>query len=130
MSNKSQWTPFQEAVLIIVRTIPKGYVMSYGQVAAYMGLPRGARQVGWALHSLGGMADFPWWRVINNTGKITIKGEGPDTPQAQQELLECDGVSVSSDFVVDMRKYRALPLLEGIGIEPEYVEKVNERYMD
>ena len=55
--------------------IPYGRVVSYGQVAAYVGVPRGARQVGWTLRRLEDI-DIPWWRVINNEGRISILWPG------------------------------------------------------
>ena len=51
--------PFEEAVLAVVRNIPKGRVMSYGQIAKCIGAPKVAREVGWAMHTLGGTPDFP-----------------------------------------------------------------------
>lgn len=102
-------TKFQEAILRVVRMVPSGKVVSYGQVAAYIGTPRAARQVGWAMRSLEGTPDFPWWRVLNNAGRITIKGNQFNTAQLQKELLEADGVKVSQDFELDMERYRFRP---------------------
>lgn len=96
---------FKERVVELVRFIPRGKVVSYGQIAACMGQPRAARQVGWALRATGG-TDLPWWRVINNAGKISIKGNWENTPQIQRQLLEADGVKVSDNLEVEMAKYR------------------------
>ena len=86
--------------------MPPGKVVSYGQVAAYAGTPRAARQVGWAMRSLEGAPDFPWWRVLNNAGRITIKGNQFATARMQKELLEAEGVQVGQDFTLDMSRYR------------------------
>ena len=44
--------PFFERVYEAVRAIPRGRVVTYGQVARLVGVPRGARAVGWALRAL------------------------------------------------------------------------------
>ena len=56
---------FAEHVLEIVRAIPPGRVMTYGDVAAVLG-SRGARAVG-AVMARGG-AEVPWWRVVRAGG--------------------------------------------------------------
>lgn len=89
-----------------VRKIPRGKVVSYGQVAASIGSPRAARQVGWALHTLDGDNSVPWWRVINNGGYISIKGNMMSTPLAQKNFLESEGVEVGEDLHIDIEKYR------------------------
>ena len=126
-------TEFQIAVLSVVRLVPSGYVVSYGQVAAYIGAPRAARQVGWAMRSLGGgLPDFPWWRVLNNAGVITIKGDQFNAAQLQKELLEAEGVTVSADFTLDMARYRFRPepaLLSSLKLDADYVEAVLEKYL-
>jgi methylated-DNA-protein-cysteine methyltransferase related protein len=97
---------FQKAVLDEVRKVPPGSVASYGQIAAYIGQPRAARQVGGAMNSMEGVPDFPWWRIINNAGVITIKGAVTASKRLQKELLEAEGVEVSAEFTVDMARYR------------------------
>jgi methylated-DNA-protein-cysteine methyltransferase-like protein len=79
--------------------------VSYGQIAAYIGSPRAARQVGWAMASVGEAPDFPWWRVVNKDGVITINNQ-QITPQLQKQLIEEEGVEVSDDFRIDMKRFR------------------------
>lgn len=83
--------------------------MSYGQIAACIGTPRAARQVGWTMRSLEGAPDFPWWRVLNNSGRITIKGNHFTTAHMQKELLEAEGIKVNKDFKLTMAVYRFAP---------------------
>ena len=68
---------FARAVYAVVRHVPRGTVVTYGQVAAILGHPRAARAVGTALarlpHSLA--HKVPWQRVINAAGKISYKGD-------------------------------------------------------
>ena len=97
---------FKQQVLNIIAGIPKGKVMSYGQVAAMAGIPRAARQVGGILRHYDGNDSLPWWRVINNTGHITIKGNFIATPALQKQLLERDGIKVAKNYSLDMREYR------------------------
>ena len=97
---------FKSKVFKFVKSIPKGKVASYGQVAAALGVPRAARQVGWALHSLDGTEKLPWWRVVNNKGILSIRGNFMSTKEAQKKLLEKEGIKVSRDFTLDIEKYR------------------------
>ena len=102
-------TELQKRVIAVVRSIPKGKVASYGQVALYVGIPRGARQVGWILRGLEGALEHPWWRVINNEGRITIKGNKHHGPLEQRNRLVAEGVVVSDHFVIKIEQYRFKP---------------------
>jgi alkylated DNA nucleotide flippase Atl1 len=62
-----------ERIYDTVRDIPSGNVASYGQVAEIAGIPRGARQVGWALRQLSRGEDVPWHRVITASGRIAFE---------------------------------------------------------
>lgn len=97
---------FREQVMLAVGKVPAGKVVSYGQVAAECGSPRAARQVGWSLHTLDGETAVPWWRVINNLGYISIKGNLMSTPLAQKKFLEDEGVEVTEDLKIDIEKFR------------------------
>jgi len=124
-------TKFQEAILQVVRMVPPGKVVSYGQVAAYVGTPRAARQVGWAMRSLEGKPDFPWWRVLNNAGRITIKGNQFNTAQLQKELLEAEGVKINRDFELDIEQYRFRPdthILKKLQLDSDYIASVLAKY--
>ena len=124
-------TVFQEAILRVVRVVPRGRVVSYGQVAAYIGSPRAALQVGWAMRSLEGTPDFPWWRVLNNAGKITIKGNLYNSAQMQKELLEAEGVAINAAFALDMERYRFRPdasALQSLKLDPDYIASVLIKY--
>jgi methylated-DNA-protein-cysteine methyltransferase-like protein len=95
---------FFEDVYRIVSMIPPGRVATYGQIAAYLGSPRAARTVGWALGSLPAGRDVPWHRVINSQGLIS----GPrNTCRAneQRALLEEEGVAFDEAGRVDLGRY-------------------------
>jgi len=65
-------SPFAQAVLDVVDSIPPGHVMTYGGVAATLG-SRAARVVGQTMAQFG--ADVPWWRVIRAGGHPPIGHE-------------------------------------------------------
>lgn len=98
---------FRAKVIAYVKQIPRGCVASYGQVSAACGHPRAARQVGGILRALN-IADgkVPWWRVVNNRGIISIKGNWTATKELQKELLLKEGVKVGQDFTFDINRYR------------------------
>ena len=56
-----------------IAEIPRGNVASYGQIAEIAGIPRGARQVGYALRQLPKGHDVPWHRVLQVSGKIAFE---------------------------------------------------------
>lgn len=80
---------FFEFVYRIVRAVPPGQVVSYGQVAFLAGNPRMARQVGWALHVC--PPDVPWQRVVRKDGSLAPMP--PDGSARQRALLEAEGVT-------------------------------------
>ncbi len=76
-------TPFQRKVRRIVRGIPRGTTLSYGEVALRAGRPGGARAVVAALHRLD---DVPWWRVARHDGTLA-----PPVAREQEQLLHAEG---------------------------------------
>ena len=95
---------FKERVIKIVKNIPYGCVTTYGTVALLAGVPRGARLVGGVLHFNSDKYNLPWHRVINRQGYISIKSLN-HPKQLQKALLEQEGIEVSRDFMVDLKKY-------------------------
>lgn len=86
-----------------VKKIPKGYVATYGQVAALAGDKKMARAVGNALHRNPDPDTIPCYRVVNSKGELS--GEFAfGGPGAQQKLLEADGIEVIGGKV-DLKKY-------------------------
>lgn len=78
---------FEDAVLAVIRSIPPGQVMSYGEVADEAGFPRAARAVGTLLRTTA--EDCPWWRVVGWDGRL----RAPDGHR-QAELLASEKVTV------------------------------------
>lgn len=102
---------FNQLVYALVRAIPYGKVLSYGRVADLLGVPHGARAVGWALHSLSrSEPPVPWHRVVNVQGRVSIKGS-PEAAMEQRIRLEGEGVIFDETDTLDMRRYLWTPSL-------------------
>ena len=96
--------PFTEKVVDIIKNIPEGKVMTYGQIATLAGNHRGARQVVRVLHTLGKKYKLPWHRVINIKGEISINDyEGNNL---QKMLLESEGIKFSIHNVIDLNVFQ------------------------
>ena len=96
---------FFEEVYEAVKRIPKGKVVTYGQIACAVGNPRASRQVGWALHANPLPGVIPCHRVVNRFGKLP-SAFAFGGAEAQAELLRQEGVEVSVDFTVDLTVYQ------------------------
>ncbi len=72
----TEGTPFQERVWEVLRRIPYGQTLSYGQVAALAGSPKGARAAGMACHCNPIMVFIPCHRVVGSDGSLTGFGGG------------------------------------------------------
>lgn len=105
--------PFKEKVIKLVQMVPYGKVASYGQIALYAGSPRAAREVGWLLNGFSDI-DLPWWRILNNKGYISIRGNMIADKNLQKKLLETEGVEVGGDYTLDIEKYRWRPSEEDL----------------
>jgi methylated-DNA-protein-cysteine methyltransferase-like protein len=88
---------FRERVYHLVAQIPRGRVMTYGQIAALCGNPRGAWEVGQIAHT--GPTELPWQRVVNKQGGLAT-GWPYGGQAAHKVALEADGVAVADDFTV------------------------------
>lgn len=120
---------FTEKVILVVENIPYGKVVSYGQVALYVGVPRAARQVGWILRQNEDI-DLPWWRVVNNEGRISIKGHRYNTPDLQRKLLLAEGIMVNEEFELDIEHYRYRPNrqeLKRFQLDEDYIDIVLQK---
>ncbi|MBO5333744.1 MAG: MGMT family protein [Clostridia bacterium] len=88
----------------VVKSIPKGKVATYGQVAMLAGNPRWARVVGYALHCNPEPGVIPCHRVVNREGKVSpafaFGGEN-----IQRELLTQEGIVFEDDGTIDLLKY-------------------------
>lgn len=84
---------FEDAVLEVIRSIPPGRVMAYGEVADEAGHPRAARAVGTLLRTTA--EECPWWRVVGWDGRL----RAPDTAR-QARLLAAEGVAIRGERAI------------------------------
>jgi methylated-DNA-protein-cysteine methyltransferase related protein len=89
---------FKKRVYKIVESIPKGRLMTYGQVAALAGASWAAWEVGQIAHR--GPSDLPWQRVVNKSGGLA-RGY-PGGFNGHKLALEAEGVAVDEDYKVDI----------------------------
>jgi methylated-DNA-protein-cysteine methyltransferase-like protein len=83
----------------LIRSIPKGKVATYGQIAGMAGDPRGAREVVRVLRT---QKNLPWHRVLAAGGRITLPGQGG---ARQRKLLEAEGVRFGADGTTPLAVY-------------------------
>ena len=92
-------------IIEAIKSVPRGKVSSYRDIALAAGLTNGARQTVRVLHSMSRKLALPWHRIIRADGKIALReGEGREL---QMELLRSEGVDVSPDGRVDMKFFIA-----------------------
>lgn len=98
---------YREKVYEIVRRIPVGRVMTYGQIAEILGEGYTPRTVGYVMHAAD-TENVPWQRVINSQGacsteKLTIPHN------IQQKILQAEGIIFTDKGKCDLKKYRWFP---------------------
>jgi methylated-DNA-protein-cysteine methyltransferase-like protein len=87
-----------QAIYLVIHSIPKGKVATYGQIAAIAGLPGKARMVGKILSRLPQGSAIPWHRVINAAGKVSLP-EGSDGYEVQQRRLKQEGIGFNGSRI-------------------------------
>ncbi len=91
---------FRQRVEALVARIPRGRVMTYGQLAALSGNARAARIVGGIAHF--GDPALPWQRVVNKQGGLA--SGYPGGRSSHKQVLEGEGFIVSDDYRVQVDK--------------------------
>jgi methylated-DNA-protein-cysteine methyltransferase-like protein len=89
---------FKNLVEALVAQIPRGRVMTYGQLAALCGNARSARIVGGIAHF--GDPDLPWQRVVNKKGGLA--SGYPGGRSGHKQVLEAEGIIVDDKFEVNV----------------------------
>jgi methylated-DNA-protein-cysteine methyltransferase related protein len=96
----------------VVRKIPLGKVLTYGQVAELAGLYGKARLAGYALFRVELASDIPWQRVVNAKGEISYSEARCGGDYLQKTLLEQEGIEFKGNNCIDLKKYRWQPPLD------------------
>jgi len=89
---------FKVRVYALVAQIPRGQVMTYGQIAGLCGAAWAAWEVGQIAHT--GLEDLPWQRVVNKQGGLA-RGY-PGSFEGHKKALETEGIKVTEKFQVDI----------------------------
>lgn len=84
---------FEDEIRRVLKNIPRGTVMTYGEVAEEAGHPTASRAVGTLLAR--GDGDFPWWRVVAANGRLV-----PGNEREHAKRLDAEGVRVTNGRVV------------------------------
>src|SRR6202166_1220474 len=92
------WNP----IYVLVKKIPRGRVMTYGQLAKALRLPGGARTAGRAMAASPNGKGVPWHRVVGAGGKLLIR-----EPYAslQRKLLESEGLTLAEKRILNFSNY-------------------------
>ena len=97
---------YRERVFKLVRRIPTGRVMTYGQIAELLGDGYTPRTVGFVMH--GANDQTPWHRVVNARGACSTAGIVLPHDK-QQRMLEAEGVEFDSRGCCSLQKYLWIP---------------------
>lgn len=98
---------YRERVYEIVREIPVGRVMTYGQIAEILGEGCTPRTIGYVMHAAD-TEKIPWQRVINSQGACST-GKMTMPINIQQKILEDEGIEFNAKGRCDLKIYLWLP---------------------
>lgn len=96
----------KEKVYYFLTTIPKGKVVTYGQIAEYLGNKKFARLVGNILHTNPNEDKYPCYKVVNSKGELS-RNFAFGGIEKQKQKLENDGITVIN-YKVDLDKYKMI----------------------
>ena len=94
---------FFEKVYQVARQIPIGRVTSYGAIAKFLGTPKSARMVGWALNASKNDDTVPAHRVVNQKGLLSGKLHFQGT-NLMKQLLENENIKVDNNKILNFEK--------------------------
>jgi methylated-DNA-protein-cysteine methyltransferase-like protein len=102
---------FFEKAYEVARQIPYGRVTSYGAIANYLGMPKSARMVGWAMNASKNDDSVPAHRVVNQNGLLTGKHHFEGT-NLMAQLLENENIKVRNNEIVNFKSVYWNPIEE------------------
>jgi methylated-DNA-protein-cysteine methyltransferase-like protein len=99
-----------EKIYRLVLRIPRGRVMTYGQIARLLEDRYSPRLVGWAMHATPQDGrNIPWHRVINSRGGTSTGRVIVQEPDRQRWMLEAEGVVFDDGGRCDLSVYQWSP---------------------
>lgn len=93
----------------VVSAIPYGRLVTYGQIADWIGAYGCARQVGWSLRRLALDDAIPWHRVVNARGRVSMSLNRHGSDWLQRELLLREGIPVDPEGRLPLRQFLWTP---------------------
>ena len=102
--NKKSLEILEQETFDFLTLIPKGKVVTYGQIAEYLGNKGLARVVGNILHNNPSEELFPCYKVVNSQGKLAPNFVFGGVDE-QKKRLEKDGIKVIKNKV-DLKIYQ------------------------
>jgi methylated-DNA-protein-cysteine methyltransferase related protein len=94
----------------VVARVPRGHVVTYGQVARLAGMPGHARLVGYALSALPERSSVPWHRVVNARGLVSERAEGAGGHDAlQRVILRREGIRIDRRGAISLEEFQWRP---------------------
>ena len=97
--------PVDKRIIELIKSVPKGYVATYGSIARRAGENINPRRVGYVLRKYSGDDTKNWYRIINSAGKISVSKTTP-LYTIQKQLLEKEGVVFSKTDKVDLNVFQ------------------------
>jgi methylated-DNA-protein-cysteine methyltransferase-like protein len=94
---------FTAEIIRLIKSIPKGKVATYGQIACLAGFYRSVRRVVWILHFCSEKEGLPWHRVVNSKGTISLKPQ--KGYEKQKTLLQREGIVFDDRDRIDLEHY-------------------------
>jgi methylated-DNA-protein-cysteine methyltransferase-like protein len=85
----------KEAIYLALAQIPKGKVITYGNLAKLAGMPNGARLAGRLMCELPDQSNLPWHRVINAQGRLSLPVDS-EGYREQLQRLQKDGIDINN----------------------------------
>jgi len=102
-ANTSDFNQWVKTVWQVVDGIPRGHVLTYGEVARLAGMSRAARRVSQAMRRAPRGMKLPWHRVVNAQGRISFPQDSSGYHR-QKELLEGEGV-IFLNGKIDLQRF-------------------------
>ncbi len=99
-------SPLYAQIYDLVRQIPPGQVATYGQIARILGVPRRARQIGYALFRVAPDSDIPWHRVVNSRGEISYAPQRQGNDDLQRWRLETEGIIFDASGKINLKQFQ------------------------